>query len=340
MTEYSTDRGSVVTTMPASDQVSQLMLDHPGWFAWAKHGYAQRALRSSDTIWMLSCRRTETTFQPAIEVVHQGTTPANACPSVDTYDASTLPAPVRQALLPDLHPRVHRVRTPDVWDAMLMPIFLHRRGVVDAANLYRAFCARYGTTVTTELGTTLLPPRPETAATLDDDPQATGRRMPAIRAVADAYLRLNPDKAQLPPTTLYNLLQKLPHIGEGCAARIVADTTGNFSFYAQAGFGSTKHWRKHATETRTHGQETALQAHWRSCTHEQQSTVIALTTHKRLSTGPKAEAARINRWPWPRDRDSQRTPDRHLALVASHRQELSPQCMIRVSPSTRRQRSR
>jgi 3-methyladenine DNA glycosylase/8-oxoguanine DNA glycosylase len=283
-----------LTNATAVDQVSQLMVDHPGWFIWTEHGFAQRAFRSGNTVWMISCRRAENSFQPVVEVVHQGTTPTNACPVVDTFDPRSLPPPIRRALLPDGATRIHRIRNPDIWDAMLMPIFRHRIGILAAANRYRAFCARYGTTVTTELGTTLLPPPPETTATLDDDPQVTGRRMPVLRTVAREYLRLRPDQTPLPATELYELMQKIPHIGEWSAARIVADTTGDFSFHRHTDFGARNYWRKHAINLGMFGEQLTLRALWKSCTDHECSTVIALTTHQALNTAEKAEAADIS----------------------------------------------
>lgn len=172
-----------------------------------------------------------------------------------------------------------------------MPIFRHRIKITEAADRYRAFCARYGTIVTTKLGTTLLPPRPETAATLDDDPEVAGRRMPVIRAAAHEYLHTHLYQADLRPATLYEILRKVPGVGAWSAARIVADTTGNFRFHTQAGFGTRKHWQQHTEALGSADHEAALQDLWKSCTYRQHSTAIALTTHQRLNDTDKAEAA-------------------------------------------------
>jgi hypothetical protein len=223
-----------------------------------------------------------------VEVVQPGATPADVCPVVDTFDARTLPPAVRRALHLDEATRVHRVRNPDIWDAMLMPIFQHRIGLTAAAHRYRAFCARYGTLVTTELGTTLLPPQPDTAATLDDDPEVAGRRMPAVRAAAREYLRLLPDRVQLPPAALYHAMRTIPGIGPWSAARVVADTTGDFSFHTQAGFGTRQYWQQHAAGPGAADQDPDLRTLWKSCTYREHSTAIALTTHQRFGAAEKA----------------------------------------------------
>lgn len=272
-----------------ADRAHQLMMDHPGWVICSDDGGAQRAFRSGDTVWTVDYRRGESTFQPVVEIVHQGQDSGNVRPMIDTFDAGTLPAPIRHALKIDATTRIHRIRNPDVWDAMLMPILRHRIAITDAANRYRAFCIRYGTTVSTKLGTSLLPPRPETAAALDDDPVAVGRRMHVIRAIAGEYLRLRPDQAQPSPAVLFHMAQGIHGIGEASAARIVADTTGDFTFHELAGFGSRKHWLRDATELV--GQVPDLRMLWKSCTYHQRSTAIALTIHQRLTDPHRAEAA-------------------------------------------------
>jgi hypothetical protein len=229
-----------------ASSTSTLMLDYPGRFT-TPNGQAQRAFHSVDAEWVLTCPQASVTFESTIEVVRFG--PAlNAHPMVDTFDAETLPPPIRQPLKIDATTMIHRVRNPDVWDAMLMPIFRHRIAISDAAKRYRAFCIRYGTVVSTETGTTLLPPRPETVATLDGDLRVVGRRMPALSAAARAYLRLRPDQAPCPPATLHDMMLRIHGIGKASAARIVADTTGDFTFYEHAGFGDRKYWQPHATE--------------------------------------------------------------------------------------------
>jgi hypothetical protein len=275
------------TEVPA--QTSHLMLDHPGWFL-SRDGYAQRAFQSGGTVWMVTCERAGTSFDPVVEIVHQGTTPEDACPVVDRFDATVLPPTIRRVLLDGACDRVHRVRNPDHWDAMLMPIFRHRRPVREAAHMYRAFCAVYGTTITTELGSTVLPPRPETAITLGDDVTVVGRRMHAVRAAARGYLQLYPDEEPLRSTLLFLALQNIPNIGTWSAARIIADTTGDFSFYERAGFGSSKHWQRIAAAS-THPESYTCQSTWETLSYEQKSTLITLTSHRDLAVSSKSEAA-------------------------------------------------
>lgn len=279
-----------MTVAATSTQVSELMTDHPGWIIWPEDGYAQRAFRSGDTVWMVSCYRAEESFLPVVEVVHQTTPSVDDRLVVDTFDVAALPPHVRRALFPGDTARVHRICNPDVWDALLMPIFRHRISITAAADRYRAFCARYGTIVTTKLGSALLPPRPEIAATLDDDPEVTGRRMPVIREVARMYLQLNPDGADLAPSALYDTMRRLPRIGKWSAARIVADTTGDFSFHTHPGFGTHKQRQQHAADLGTTDQEADPKALWESCDYQQRSTIVALATHHQLSAPGKRES--------------------------------------------------
>ena len=283
-----------MTVEATSAQTSELMTDHPGWVIWPEEGYAQRAFRSGDTVWMVSCYRAEESFRPAIEVVHQTIPADDDRLVVDTFDVAALPPHVRRALLPGGTARVHRVRNPDVWDALLWPIFRHRIATTIAADRYRAFCARYGTVVTTKLGNALLPPRPEIAATLDDDAEITGRRMPVIRALAREYLQLNPDGACLPPSALYDAMRRLPRIGEWSAARIVADTTGDFSFHTRPDFGVHKQQQQHAADPGATDQVPDPKALWTSCDYQQRSTIVALATHHQLNAPGKRESTDRN----------------------------------------------
>lgn len=282
-----------MTTTQAPEQTSQLMLDHPGWFISAD-GYAQRAFQSGGTVWMITCKRVTTSFDPVVEIVHQGTTPADACPVVDRFDSTTLPPTIRRVLLDDSSGHLHRVRGLDLWDAMLIPILQHRRKNVDAADMYRSFCALYGTTVTTELGTALLPPRPETALTLDDNMAMMGRRMPAVRTAAHEYLRLHLDSALLPPAELFQSLVKIPGIGKWSAARVVADTTGDFNFYQHAGFGSPKYWQQTA-ESSEDAEAQTCPFYWNFFSYGQKSALIALSIHRDLSNPSKIEAISTGR---------------------------------------------
>lgn len=294
-----------MTAPPHTGQMSRLMVDHPGWFT-TPDGQAHRAFRSGEAEWVLTCHQAGGTFEPTVEVVRQGTDDVdvaplinrldpgpNEHPVVDTFDAATLPPPIRRSLKIDAATVIHRVRNPDVWDAMLMPIFRHRIAIRDAAARYRAFCVRYGTVVSTETSTTLLPPRPETVATLEDDPRVIGRRMSALCATAHAYLRLHLGQASGPPVALYDRVLRIHGIGKASAARIVADTTGDFTFYEHAGFGDRKYWQQRVTELHVTHQDDVRML-WKSCTYQQRSTAIALATHQRLTDSDQAEAADSN----------------------------------------------
>ncbi len=286
----------MTTREKATGEATQLMVDHPGWFV-TTGGRARRAFQRGGTIWMITTGSDRTTPEVDVEIVRHGTVAANACPIVDTYDPGTLPLLLRGPLLVTGLGRVHRIRNPDLWDAMLPQFFCHRRRVADGARAYRSFCKRYGTEVTTKSGSALLPPRPDAVIDLDDDAfTQIGFKYQghATRLLAQGYLRRLPDLTSMPSVELFKALQEIHGIGKWSAARAVADTTGDFSFYPQADFQPAFHWAQIDGEVSATLQTQEALACWEACTHEQRATLTALTIHKLQTVPFKAEAANID----------------------------------------------
>lgn len=286
----------MTSTQTLDQKPSQLMLDHPGWFH-SPNGQAHRAFHFNGTVWMITLGQNDSSSE-TVEIVRHGESSVPMFPIVDTFDPATLPEPFGPALLASGYDKVHRLRNPDVWDAMLPPVFSHRRRLADAARTYRVFCASYGTKVTTESGAALLAPRPEKVLMLDDGAFAKAgirHRAQAIRVIAHEYLQRCAYLPPNPPIALFKALLEIPNIGSWSAARIVADTTGDFSLYANAGFGYDDRWERFSVELGTPARAHEYREAWKSCTSQQKSILVALTTHRNQSIPAKAEAARIYR---------------------------------------------
>jgi hypothetical protein len=63
---------------------------------------------------------------------------------------------------------VHRVRTPDQWDALVLAILHQYNNTKAARSAYRALCATHGDNLSTTVGPVDLVPTPETVLTLAD----------------------------------------------------------------------------------------------------------------------------------------------------------------------------
>jgi hypothetical protein len=187
---------------------SNVSLDHPGWLR-ETCGRVRRAFRFDNTVCTAICEANHVTFEPTVETG----TPADATTMsslIDWFDSASLPASFR-ATVPFRHDtRVQRVRNPDLWDALLPPIFRQRRRAQDVESLYRRFCINHGSIIATTAGLTLLPPTPESVAGLPDDAfiklGMRDKRRP-LRAAAEACLNRASEWDELPPGKLFAGLQ-------------------------------------------------------------------------------------------------------------------------------------
>lgn len=227
--------------------VPSISLDHPGWLG-NTHGRTRRVFRASNTLWTAICEADQVTFEPAGD---QGDT---AMPHVDRFDPSSLPPYFHAAAPLRDNTCVQRVRNPDLWDALLPPIFRQRRGTSDATSLYRQFCAEHGTVIATKAGPALLPPGPEIVAELPDTAfnklRIPDKRRP-VRAAAKAYLTRASNWDYLSPSQLFIELQTVSHINTWTAGAIIADLTNDYSFYTMPIDVAYHQWNKYLASPTT-----------------------------------------------------------------------------------------
>lgn len=260
---------------------SRLMLDHPGWLPRIGGGVL-RAFRTENATWVTSCDVAGTSFNPTVTTI-RGTTPEQALAArcvVDWFDPATLPDIFQQAAEIRSCGRVHRVRNPDLWDALLPQVLRQRRHLVDAGRLYRSLCHVHGERLETPHGTAVLPPRPDTVATLDDDAfHHVGLRYKAhtLRAIATAYSKQITDWVDLLPSQLCLALQEVLGIGAWTARMTVADITNDFSILKSVEFGTRETWERFAARSRGTVTPQDFGHLWQSLTGTQLSTMAALS---------------------------------------------------------------
>lgn len=257
--------------------VSNVSLDHPGWLR-ETCGRVRRAFRFDNTVCTAICEAQHVTFEPAVETG----TPADATTMsslIDWFDSASLPASFR-ATVPFWHDtRVQRVRNPDLWDALLPPIFRQRRRAQDVESLYRRFCINHGSIIATTAGLTLLPPTPETVAGLPDDAfiqlGMRDKRRP-LRAAAEACLNRASEWDELPPGKLFAGLQTVRHVGRWTAGAAVADHTNDYSFYTLPVDVAYRQWKEFLAPPSVDLSEQDFVQAWATLHYGHRSTLIAL----------------------------------------------------------------
>lgn len=260
---------------------SRLMLDHPGWLTRVGGGVL-RAFYSEDATWVISCDVVDTSFNPTATTI-RGTTPEQTFTArcvVDWFDPASLPDLFQQTAEIRSCGRVHRARNPDLWDALLPQILRQRRHLVDAGRLYRSLCHVHGERLETPQGTAMLPPRPDTVATLDDDAfHHVGLRYKAhtLRAIATVYIKRITDWADLLPAQLCLALQEVLGIGAWTARMTVADITNDFSILKSVEFGTRATWERFAAQSQGTATPQDFGHVWQSLTGTQLSTMAALS---------------------------------------------------------------
>lgn len=257
---------------------SHLSLDHPGWFH-DDSGRTRRGFRTDDTLWAIICEPTSITFTPPVEVVRRPDAALTPL-VVDWFDSTTLPTIFRAAISVRDWRRVHRVRNPDLWDAMIPPILRQRRRANDAKRAYRRLCEAHGTTtIITTAGPTVLPPDPETVVALPNEAFITlglrGKEEP-LRAIAEAYLKQTANWKQLPPAELFTELQTVPGIGTWTAGAAIADITNDHSFHKIPAYIAYRRWQEKFAEADSGLTEPDFVKAWKRLNNEQLSTLTVL----------------------------------------------------------------
>jgi hypothetical protein len=253
-----------------------IAVDHPGWLT-NHHGHARRAFHSHDTLWAAICKPADTTGTPTIEIIRPGTVTKN--PIIDWFDPTILPPVFHHATPIRDNIQIGRIRNPSLWDALIPPLLHQRRTVTEAANQYRRLCAAHGRTITTTAGTALLPPPPETVASLPDQTFTDlriGGKQEHLRTAADTYLTHADRWATLSPATLFTELQTVPYIGAATAGTAVADLTNDYSFHTLPAHTAYYRWQKLVADPCDTPTQDDFAYAWTDLTPEQRSTLIVV----------------------------------------------------------------
>lgn len=279
-----------MTNSHRTDQASLLMIEHPGWFT-TPDGRAQRVFRSGDTRWVLTSHITGATFAPTVEIIHQGSSEVDVTSLISCFDPALLPTPFRDTPTIRDYGRLHRVRSTDLWESLVLQLLRARRIRATQANLrYRRLCTTMGDKFTTRLGTVLSLPRPEAIAAARGDDWDELAALPWIRPVqntAEAFLERQDTWSHVPFEVLHDLLRDLPHIAEHSATAIVADLTNDFSHYEFVEFGTPGRWDQFSHELKGAYSPLQFQTVWKEVTPRQRSTLAALSidwVSRRFST--------------------------------------------------------
>jgi DNA-3-methyladenine glycosylase II len=254
---------------------SSMLLDHPGWFK-DDSGRVRRAFRSGGETWTAVSDSTNIAFASASDAVRSISSMRSL---VDSFDLTALPGffctakPIADGRC------VQRLRNPDLWDALLIPVFRQRRRADDAARMYRRFCINHGNVIETKAGLALLPPTPETVITLPDESfiklKMRDKRQP-LRVVAEAYLKQAGDWENLSTFELLTELQTVSYVGAWTAGATVADITNNYSFCPPPVDVAYRRWHDlHVANTVAISEQTFAEA-WAALTDKQLSTLTLL----------------------------------------------------------------
>jgi hypothetical protein len=262
------------------------LLDHPGWLR-SSDGHTCRAFSRGATVWTVVYRPSEST---AATEVHSHT----AASMADVFDPADLATPLSSLGVLRKMGRVHRLRNPDVWDALLPPLMHQRRTVDDAAGMYRRLCDTHGRVISTEVGPALLAPRPDVVAGLSDSAFAAislkGKAKP-LRAMANAYLARTAGWTTDSPGELFKELLTLPYVGRWSAGVVTSDVTSDFSYYVFSGDVSYERWQELFRMIGSDLSAARFKEAWDGLDRCQLSTLVLLT----LASTRAARLARVVR---------------------------------------------
>jgi DNA-3-methyladenine glycosylase II len=260
----------------------RMLVDHPGWFLSAP-GRIERPFRWRHRTRVINCRREGAGFEATADVVHppDAVGAVAAQKLVTVFDPDTLPEPFRSVAPIRECGQIQRLRSPDLWSALLPPVLQQHMRTSDGVRRYRRLCHAYGEEVRTTSRTAPLPPRPETVLGFDDAAFARIGLTPAmadrLRSVASTYLEHAELWLTLTPGRLLYVLQEVRHVGPWMAATATADLTNDFSVYPRPLFATPGIWDQLSQISDSRPTPNDFDRAWQRMTREQKSTLAALS---------------------------------------------------------------
>ncbi|WP_459714463.1 hypothetical protein [Actinophytocola sp. KF-1] len=232
-------------------------------------------------------------FEPKIDVIRPEVSDMDIRQVIGSFEPGQLPSPFRETPLIRDYGRLWRVRSTDLWEAILPHLVRQHGDIAQTIQRYRALCTAIGDRVTTSLGTLLITPRARTVASADDKAWGELANRPwvrRVRAAARMYLERQTAWAQFPPDALFHAVRDIHGIGTQSAAGIIADITNDFSRYESIEFGTPGRWHQFCDDLDWQVSMEDFAAAWKVLSRDQRSTLAALSIDWRQKTRRPAQA--------------------------------------------------
>ena len=176
---------------------------------------------------------------------------------------------------------VHRVRNPNLWDAIATAIIRQVIRAPHARRMYQEFCQAHGDVVVDTDGFEhWLMPAPDRVLELDDDAfTALGMafKRKGLRSAASAYAQSGPTWVDRSPDVLVSELQAVPHIGPWTARAAVADFSNAWALYPYDDLAVRTWARRAMPDVMWAEGEAAFASQWRELGGEQIADITVLT---------------------------------------------------------------
>ncbi|MFK0244477.1 hypothetical protein ACIQUM_07250 [Amycolatopsis azurea] len=265
-----------------------VMADHPGWRLDGE-GRLLRLLRSSGVVWLaVGVPASGGGHTLAFHMVDGD---RGADPVVDVADPAMLDgAPgLREALL--AAGPVARVRTCDLWDALVGAVFRCTTPLECARTLYRDAAVGLGAGYDTPMGREWVFPSPGQILALPEevfDAYGLRRVRDRLRSAASVVRAMRSGWRHLSWNVLYSCLAQMPRDGPQIAGAAVADLSGDYRFVVSSDFLVRK--QVHALDPGASWPENALRFsfRWQAMTGMQRSdwTLLLLAHGIRHAPNP------------------------------------------------------
>jgi DNA-3-methyladenine glycosylase II len=261
-----------------------ITLDHPAWLT--RDGQAFRVVRDRSSNWLVHCDyptasrvanvAPPTTGSMVTRLAGRSTRP----PVFDSFDPHTIAAhaglvkPLRRAGL------VHRLRNPDLWDALANAIIRQVIRAGHARVMYGRFCREFGQRIATPLGDVYLIPEPGVVAGLSNDAftqLGMAFKASALRDAARAYLVAEKNWLRLSAPALLVAVQTVPRVGPWTAGAAVADYTGDYGVYPFADLAVRTWAAKLAPALNLPAEEGAFAERWNNLANGHLAELTLLT---------------------------------------------------------------